>query len=356
MPGNEASATKPIAFVIPGDIDTLSGGYGYAREVMAAWRASGVPFEHVVLAGDYPFPSSASLETTERTIAAIEADQPILIDGLAYGAMPEALIDRLQRRFVVLLHHPLGLETGLDESQAKSLIENERAAVDACAHVVVTSAETARTVIDLFDVADSNVTVAVPGTKRRPRTTAATRPMILSLGSLTPRKGHLDLIAALSRLKGHDWTAHIVGSASASPQTAGDIRRAIAAEGLEDRIHVPGALGGEDLDRLFAQSSIFALASYYEGYGMAFAEAMAAGLPIVGYRAGAVPDLVPAEAGTLVAPGDIDALTEALEILIRDGAHRDRLADGAYRVGQSLPDWPETAVLINDTVRRKASA
>jgi glycosyltransferase involved in cell wall biosynthesis len=354
MAGGEASVTKPIAFVVPGDIETLSGGYGYARAVMAAWSAAGVPFEHIVLPGDYPFPSTASLEETERTIAAIDLDQPILIDGLAYGAMPRALIDRLQRRFVVLLHHPLGLETGLDETQAKALIESEKAAVDACAHVIVTSAETARTVIDLFDVAESAVTVAVPGTKRRPRAVGEATPMILALGSLTPRKGHLDLITALSRLRDHDWTAHIVGSASASPQTADDIRRAIAAAGLEDRIHVPGALGGEELDRLFAQSSIFALASYYEGYGMAFAEAMAAGLPIVGYRAGAVPDLVPAEAGTLVAPGDIDALTEALEALIRDGVHRERLADGAYRVGQSLPDWPETAALINDTVRQKA--
>ncbi|AZN70677.1 glycosyltransferase family 1 protein [Georhizobium profundi] len=354
MRGDEASVTKPIAFVIPGDIETLSGGYGYARAVMAAWRAAGVPFEHIVLPGDYPFPSTASLEETERTIALIDPDQPILIDGLAYGAIPRALIDRLQRRFVVLLHHPLGLETGLDETQAKALIESEKAAVDACAHVVVTSAETARTVVDLFDVAESAVTVAVPGTKRRPRAIAGSTPMILSLGSLTPRKGHLDLIAALARLKEHDWTAHIVGSASASPQTANDIRQAIAAKGLEDRIHVPGALGGEELDGLFARASIFALASYYEGYGMAFAEAMAAGLPIVGYRAGAVPDLVPAEAGTLVAPGDIDALTEALGALIRDGAHRERLADGAYRVGQSLPDWPETAALINDTVRQKA--
>lgn len=354
MAGGEASVTKPIAFVVPGDLETLSGGYGYARAVMAAWSAAGVPFERIVLPGDYPFPSTASLEETERTIAAIDLDQPILIDGLAYGAMPRALIDRLQRRFVVLLHHPLGLETGLDETQAKALIESEKAAVAACAHVVVTSAETARTVIDLFDVAESAVTVAVPGTKRRPRAVAGATPMILALGSLTPRKGHLDLITALSRLKDHDWTAHIVGSASASPQTADDIRRAIAAAGLDDRIHVPGALGGEELDRLFAQSSIFALASYYEGYGMAFAEAMAAGLPIIGYRAGAVPDLVPAEAGTLVAPGDIDALTEALGALIRDGAHREQVADGAYRVGQSLPDWPETAALINDTVRQKA--
>ena len=354
MPGDEASVTKPIAFVVPGDIETLSGGYGYARAVMAAWSAAGVPFEHIVLPGDYPFPSTASLDETERTIAAIDPDQPILIDGLAYGAMPRALIDRLQRRFVVLLHHPLGLETGLDETQAKALIQSEKAAVDACAHVVVTSAETARTVIDLFDVAESAVTVAIPGTKRRPRAVAGATPVILALGSLTPRKGHLDLITALSRLKDHDWTAHIVGSASVSPQTADDIRRAIAAAGLDDRIHVPGALGGEELDHLFGQSSIFALASYYEGYGMAFAEAMAAGLPIIGYRAGAVPDLVPSEAGTLGAPGDLDALTGALGALIRDGAHREQLADGAYRVGQSLPDWPETAALINDTVRQKA--
>lgn len=346
-----SSGHAPIAFVIPGDIETLSGGYGYARAVMEAWRQEGVPFQHVPLPGDYPFPSERSLAETAERLAAIPDGNPILVDGLAYGAIPPDLLKQAGRAMTVLLHHPLGLETGLDHARAEALLASEKAAVALARHVVVTSAETARTVVRLFQVAPQAVTVAVPGTHRRPRSSRPPPPFVLSLGSIVPRKGHSDLVAALSRLTDREWTAHLVGSRDASPETVREVERAIAEAGLAERISLPGALSGVELDRLFAKASIFALASHYEGYGMAFAEALAAGLPIVGYRAGAVPDLVPEEAGILLEPGDIAALADAIDLLLTDEAHARKMAERGFLAGQALPDWPQTARLIAEAVR-----
>jgi glycosyltransferase involved in cell wall biosynthesis len=73
---------------------------------------------------------------------------------------------------------------------------------------------------------------------------------------------------------------------------------------------------------------------------MAYAEALAYGLPVIGTTAGAVPETVPATASLLVPPGDRDALTSSLRLLLDTPALRVRLAAGAAAAGAALPDWP----------------
>jgi len=85
------------------------------------------------------------------------------------------------------------------------------------------------------------------------------------------------------------------------------------------------------------------LPSYYEGYGMAYAEAMAHGLPVIGTDAGAIPETVPATAGILVPAGDRVALGAALDRMIGDGALRRTYAAGARAAAAGLVDWTETA-------------
>jgi glycosyltransferase involved in cell wall biosynthesis len=341
-------------FLVPGDIEQLSGGYGYARAVIAASKAGeGLPFERIGLPGDFPFPSSSTLEETAAVVEALPADVPVLIDGLAYGAFDEATIRRCKAPIVVLLHHPLGLETGLTEEQSRDLITREGRALEHAHHVVVTSHETARTVQSLFGLAGDRVTVALPGTPARKRASRRGRPpLIACVGSLTPRKGHLDLVAALAQIADLDWRARFAGALTASPETAAAVREAIVRARLADRIEIAGGLTGAALDDVYEGASLFALASHYEGYGMVFAEALSSGLPIVGYRAGAVPDVVPADAGFLCPTGDVDALAMALRRLLEDESLAAACAEAAFAAGQALPDWTETTGIIQAAMEK----
>ena len=119
------------------------------------------------------------------------------------------------------------------------------------------------------------------------------------------------------------------------------LERQIASLHLDDRVSMLGVVPHDRLGALYAAADIFVLPSRYEGYGMAFTEAIAHGLPVIGTTAGAIPEAVPPNAGMLVQPDNVDELTLTLMRLIGNPAERARLAAGARAAAAALPSWAE---------------
>nr|WP_237251787.1 glycosyltransferase [Thioalkalivibrio nitratireducens] len=159
---------------------------------------------------------------------------------------------------------------------------------------------------------------------------------------------------ALTALRDIPWHCVIAGSLERHPEFARQVREQIRQAGIDDRVHLVRECTSARLEYLYHSSGLFVLPSWYEGYGMAFAEAMAHGLPVIGTHGGAIPDTVPAHAGVLVAPGDLEALTQALADLLQDPSARARLGQGARRHARTLPDWPEVAQRLASAIRELA--
>src|SRR6267154_2255854 len=106
--------------------------------------------------------------------------------------------------------------------------------------------------------------------------------------------------------------------------------------------------------RLYDDADLFVLPSRFEGYGMAYTEAIAHGVPVVGTRAGAIPQTVPPTAGVLVPPDDVGALAAVLRRLIENPAERTCLAAGARDAAASFPSWTEAATLFAQVLGRVA--
>ncbi|MEX2332756.1 MAG: glycosyltransferase family 4 protein, partial [Pseudohongiella sp.] len=137
-----------------------------------------------------------------------------------------------------------------------------------------------------------------------------------------------------------DWTARFVGGDHFDPAWASGLKEQCANLNLSERICFAGSL--DDLSAEYTSADLFVLPSRFEGYGMVFAEALAFGLPIVAAQAGAVPDVVPASAGVLVPPDDVDALAIALQGILSRPAQFKALQQGARTAAAGLPGWHDT--------------
>lgn len=344
---------QTLYFIYPGTLDTLTGGYQYDRRLILELRRNGIAVETIGLSEQFPYPDDHARQEAHQALAALPDGAVAIVDGLAFGALDDlAVAEQHRLRLIALCHHPLALESGLDEAQRQRFHRSEQRALNAARAVLVTSPTTRQTLIEQFGLPAERVTVALPGTDPTPFAPCeGTPPQLLTVATLTRRKGHDILIDALAQLVDLPWQARFVGGGAFDPDWSELLRQQVNRQQLQQRIAFVGALS--ELEPEFCNADLFVLPSRYEGYGMVFAEALAAGLPVVAARAGAVPDVVPDTAGVLVPPDDVNALAETLRELLVNESRRRQLQAGARRAAKFLPTWADTgdlvARLIEDT-------
>lgn len=341
---------RRAAFAIPGDITTPTGGYIYERRLLEELRAQGRDVRHIQLGASFPDPTPGDMADAIAQLRNLEPDRAVILDGFISATLDTRFLAQLHVPSVAMVHHPLALETGLDAARRDVLFRKERANLAHVSHVFVPSPATARILTGSYGVPAERITIARPGTRRPARRrTPCTPPLVLSVGIQHPRKGHDVLLKALARLKHLEWTAVIAGKVY-DPDHAAELARLHHDLDLCTRVRLAGYVSDAELSALYTSASLFALATRFEGYGLVFDEALAHGLPIVSCRTGAVPDTVPAAAGRLVAPDDVDAFAQALADLLQDRAGYGLCADAALAAGSELPTWADTASIAGSVL------
>ena len=343
-----------LHLVVPGALDQQTGGYIYDARMADGLRRRGWRVEVYNLEGTFPDADAAARASLAGVLAGLDPGSRVLVDGLALGGLPEPVAAHRGRLcMLALVHHPVSDETGLPAGVCARLEDRERRALAAVAGVIVTSRFTARR-LGRFGVAAARVRVAPPGTEPAPPAAGpgpGEAPQLLSVASVVPRKGHDVLVRALARLRDRRWRCVCAGSLERAPDHARRVRALVEAQGLAGRVRFAGECERSALDRIYAASSLFVLASHYEGYGMVLTEALARGLPVVSTTGGAIPDTLPSDAALLAPPGDDRALAAAIGALLDPSdagsgmsagpgaVRRAALAAAARRHAAGLPDW-----------------
>jgi glycosyltransferase involved in cell wall biosynthesis len=318
------------------------------------------------------YPSSPPLETARTQFAAIPDGHVVVVDGLAFGTMPDIAERESSRlRLVPIVHMALFTTPGLTHADAARLKDDERRALGCAAHIVITGAPTRTHLLSLAGgFADQHITRIPPGVDLPVAThveRAGGGPVrLLCVANVTWGKGHDILLAALAPLRDLEWTLTCVGSTDRDVEYARHVRVCARELGLDSRIAWRGSVdfalssavgetlgGGADVPSLrrdappaassgttFVEADVFVLPTRSETYGMAVAEAIAQGMPVVSTRTGEIPSIV-GDGGLLAEPGDVDGFASLLRTTISDAGLRRQLSDGARRAAAKLPTWDE---------------
>ncbi len=344
----------PIALFVPAPLDQISGHYGYDRRMVAELRCRGVAVSVVELGGVFPLADDVAREAACASWDRLaEATRPV-IGGLAlpaFAGMEDALA---ARGAIGLIHRPTALETGFSEAERESLRGMERRLYVRLHRLIVTSDVTAERLVGDFGVDRARIAVVMPGTDDAPRCTGSGGPAceILSIGALVPRKGHDVLLRALARLFDLDWHLTIAGSPRRHPAHAQELVALTEQLDIAKRVRFAGEVTGEALEALWRGADLFALATWFEGYGMAVAEALKRGLPVAVCSGGAAASLMEPEAGVVCEPGEQVQLSKALRRLIFSPSLRAEMSEVAWQIGQKLPHWDTQAEMLAGNLSR----
>jgi glycosyltransferase involved in cell wall biosynthesis len=164
--------------------------------------------------------------------------------------------------------------------------------------------------------------------------------VIVQVSRMEAWKGHATVIEALGRLRARpQWIWWVVGGAQRPEESSyvSGLMSSARALGIEDRVRWLGER--QDVHRLLAAADLHCQANLApEPFGIAYVEALAAGLPVVASAAGGVLEIVDASCGVLIPSGDSKALADSLDRLIADRDLRSRLSTGARARAQNLSD------------------
>jgi glycosyltransferase involved in cell wall biosynthesis len=345
------------ALLTLGDPNRLTGGYLYHRRM-----AELAPQQHArlefVSVPDRLFPLAA-LDVPAAIRQAHRLDAQILVlDSIAapfFGAWPVPPLQGMP--LVAMLHQPPG---GVDHGPTRTRIESilDRHAYRTAHTLLIASDSLASRLVER-GMPRQRMLVVPPGRDVASATGPPTGDLrrgrlcaFLCVANWVQNKGIDSLLEAFARLPSSAATLHLAGDTEAEPTYAARIRDRIAQPDLADRVVVHGPLSREAVAALYEAADVFVLPSLKETYGTVHGEAMAFGLPVVGWQSGNLPHLAEhGREGLILEPGDVEGLAAALERLANDEPLRRAMGEAARRRAATRPTWEQSAALFFGALR-----
>ena len=175
--------------------------------------------------------------------------------------------------------------------------------------------------------------------------------VILTAGHLNELKGHHRAVAAVKALRDRGVPAQLLIAGGEPPRGVASFKSKIqelaGKLGLDGQVRFAGQVTPNSLAELMSAADVFCLASSREGWPNVVHEAMGCGTPVVATRVGAIPELIPSDRyGLIVPPGDVPALTDALDRALR--TDWDRAAISAWAQSRS---WDQVATEVLEQMR-----
>jgi glycosyltransferase involved in cell wall biosynthesis len=346
-----------LPLITLGDPGRLSGGYLYHLRMSDAAPAHQARIIFLSFP-EWSFPLAALRGAAVLRRAEELPASAVLVDSIAAALAAPALATRRRRVPVIAVLHqpPGGIDHGIVRARAQAPLD--RLALRRADFLIAASDHLAEQLVEA-GFARSRIRVVPPGRDVAPPPKGPLQELrngrgaaFLTVANWLPRKGILELLEAFARLPADAATLHLAGDESADARYASRVRSRLTEADLTGRVVVHGPLSLEKVAGLYRAADVFVLPAAREPYGTVWGEAMAFGLPVVGWRAGNLPYLAEDEReGLLVEPGDVEALSQALVRLALDRDTRARLGAAAKCRALARPTWEASAARFFAVIR-----
>jgi glycosyltransferase involved in cell wall biosynthesis len=344
---------RRLTFAISADYERRTGGWVYDQRLLAELERLGWEVERLLLPAGFPHPDETARARTGALLRDLPDGSVLLVDQLCLGVLPDlARVEADRLRLVIIVHHPLGLEGDPEAPASLAWIASERETLRHVRLAVATSDATAALLRDRFAVDNRRLAVARPGVDALPRSPGSAPPplQLLSVGAVVPRKDHVRLISALATLADRPWRLQVVGNITRAGEHVASLRQLVGELGLDQRVELSGELDDQAIEAAWARADLFVAASRLEGFGMAAAEAIARGLPVVTTAAGAVGQWIDRGAALVVDEPGAAGLATALARVMDEPGLRDSLREGARLAAARLPRWSDAARIVAQAI------
>jgi len=345
-----------IGFIIYDRLETLTGGYIYDNIVTAHLRRLGHQVDIIPLARRYYARNLFYNLKQSLNSSIIESSFDLLLqDGLCHPSLfilNKRLKSSSKLMIVSLVHQVLSsqLGSGWQHALYRRVERQYLASVDA----FIFNSHTTRQFVEGLIGPNQPSVIAYPagdrlgcvGSKAEIKSRAQKPgPLeLLFLGNVLPNKGLRQLIEALSCLPSDRWHLTVVGSLSMDTAYVRQVKKMIIQRKLFRQIDFTGSKDESELTRYLSGGQVLLMPFSHEGFGIAYIEGMAFGLPAIGSAAGAAKEIIRhGQNGFLLSPGDHRSLLKFIHELYDD---RDRLAEmsgAAFDTFRAHPSWQDTA-------------
>ena len=343
-----------VALVTLGDPAALTGGYLYHRRMASAATTNNAALSFVSFPDRrFPFPALAGPSVARQ----IHEQRPdvVALDSIA-AAFAAPWLRRFPSPLAAIIHQSPG---GVGHGHVRSVIQRKLDAIAyrRCDRIMIAS----ETLIDeLKDQAiePEKIVFVAPG-----RDVAATKDAALDLrrgrksaalcvANWSEHKGIVELLRVFTMVPEPLCTLHLVGDEDVDPRYTARVGELLAREDLAEKVVRHGPLPSDEVGAMYRAADMFVLPSMREAYGTVYGEALAAGLPVVGWNLGNLAHLARHERdGYLLEPGDVAGLARVITKLSQDEELRDRMSHSARERADSFPTWNESADLFFSVLR-----
>lgn len=328
-----------IHFLISGDINLPIHSHIYHKRITEGLKVKGHQVVIHQLSDDFPFPSETNILKCKQILESINITETLVLENSVFGVIPD-ILKNIQNPIIALMHVTFAADQNLTAYQREMVLDTAKKAQSFASQFFATNIYAQKALIN-EGIEAHKITTILPGVEpcARKKNYPERPSKLLSVANYYRNNGHVNLIKALTALKGKRWELHCYGNLDADKGYVEELQVLIRRNGLQEKIWLHPALTDNALSQTYLNADLFIHPLSFEAYSTELVTALAHGIPVVASTGGGNSEIIPPKMGKLFKPNVIYVLQTIIDELLENAVLYKNLASEASSYHKQAHSW-----------------